>query len=82
MARAPTPDERLVISFLDDEWRTPMNIRRLLKYRCEGEVLTNKLRSLAAIGKIECRRDDTGCPKLRGTRSKGDRKIEFYRKVQ
>lgn len=83
MAGASAPDERLVVSTLDDEWRTPMNIRRLLKYSCEGNILTIALRKLAAIGKIECRREDTGCPKkCSGGKLRGVRKLEFYRKVQ
>jgi hypothetical protein len=70
-------DDLLVASHLDDTWRSPPSVQRLLKRWQQFEV-ADALRRLAGAGKIEKREDPTPIPKFRGSM----RKIESYRRLQ
>lgn len=74
-------DDKLVVSCLDDAWRSVPSVKRLLHKPWPPQDIASALRRLARAGDIEKRESPTLAPKLShapGTQ----RVIELYRRLQ
>jgi hypothetical protein len=77
MRQLPPPDDSFVASFLDDEWRTPPAVHRLMRGSgIVADEIAYALERQARAGKIECKHEAT--MPLHGSPICED----YYRKLQ
>jgi hypothetical protein len=76
------PDDNLIISHLDDEWRTPPAVHRLLGDHCTVADVASALERLARAGKIEAKHEAAMAPRYRDKAGPPVLCIDFYRKLQ
>jgi hypothetical protein len=72
------PDDGLIISCLDDTWRTPPAVHRLLESRGAVADIAYALERLARAGKIEAKHEAT----MTGRAGPPMLSINYYRKLQ
>ena len=75
-------DDELIASYLDDEWRTPPAVHRLLGDRCTVADIAYALERLARAGKIENKHEAVMVPKYRDKSGPPVLCIDFYRRLQ
>ena len=76
------PDDNLIISHLDDEWRTAPAVHRLLGERGAVADIAYALERLARAGKIEAKHEAAMAPRYRDKAGPPVLSIDFYRKLQ
>jgi hypothetical protein len=74
------PDDNLIISHLDDEWRTAPAVHRLLGDHVAD--VASALERLARAGKIEAKHEAVMAPRYRDKAGPPVLCIDFYRKLQ
>jgi hypothetical protein len=74
-------DDKLIISHLDDEWRTAPAVHRLLERGAVADI-AYALERLARAGKIEAKHEAVMAPRYRDKAGPPVLSIEFYRKLQ
>jgi hypothetical protein len=74
--------DEVIASCLDDEWRTPAAVHRLLDNRGHCDQIAIALERLARAGKIENKHEATMAPKLRDKSGSPVLCIDYYRKLQ
>ena len=74
--------DEVIASYLDDEWRTPPAVHRLLNDRGVVADIAYALERLARAGKIEAKHKATMVPKFRDKAGPPVLCIDFYRKLQ
>jgi hypothetical protein len=74
--------DEAIASYLDDEWRTPRAVHRLLGERGAVADIAYALERLARAGKIEAKHEAAMVPKLRDKAGPPVLSIDFYRKLQ
>jgi hypothetical protein len=74
--------DEVIANCLDDEWRTPPAVHRLLDNRGHCDQIACALERLARAGKIENRHEATMAPKLRDKSGPPVLCIDYYRKLQ
>ncbi|MBR0693645.1 hypothetical protein [Bradyrhizobium lablabi] len=77
----PRVEDRLIISLLDDEWRTPPDVHRMLNAG-DARAVGYALERLAREGKIENRHEATMAPRYRDKSGPPVLCINYYRKLQ
>ena len=76
------PDDNLIISHLDDIWRTAPAVHRLLGDHGTVADVASALERLARAGKIEAKHEAVMAPRYRGKAGPPVLCIDFYRKLQ
>jgi hypothetical protein len=76
------PDDNLIISHLDDEWRTAPAVHRLLGDHGTVADVASALERLARAGKIEAKHEAVMAPRYRDKAGPPVLCIDFYRKLQ
>ena len=74
--------DEVIASYLDDEWRTPPAVHRLLGDRGTVADIVSALERLARAGKIEAKHEAMMVPKFRDKSGPPVLCIDFYRKLQ
>jgi hypothetical protein len=74
--------DEVIASYLDDEWRTPPAVHRLLGDRGTVADIASALERLARAGKIEAKHEAVMAPRYRGKAGPPVLCIDFYRKLQ
>jgi hypothetical protein len=74
--------DEVIASYLDDEWRTPPAVHRLLGDRGTVADIVSALERLARAGKIEAKHEAMMAPKFRDKSGPPVLCIDFYRKLQ
>jgi hypothetical protein len=74
--------DEVIASYLNDEWRTPPAVHRLLNDRSAVADIAYALERLARAGKIEAKHEATMVPKFRDKAGPPVLCIDFYRKLQ
>ena len=74
--------DEVIASYLDDEWRTPPAVHRLLGDRGTVADIVSALERLARAGKIEAKHEAMMAPKFRDKSGPTVLCIDFYRKLQ
>jgi hypothetical protein len=75
--------DEVIASYLNEEWRTPLDVHRLLGSRDAVADIAYALERLARAGKIEARHEATMVPKFfRDKSGPPVLCIDFYRKLQ
>ena len=75
-------DDELIISHLDDTWRTAPAVHRLLSERGTVADIAYALERLARAGKIEAKHVAAMAPRYRDKTGPPVLSIDFYRKLQ
>ena len=76
------PADDVIISHLDDEWRTAPAVHRLLGERGAVADIAYALERLARAGKIEAKHVAAMAPRYRNKAGPPVLSIDFYRKLQ
>jgi hypothetical protein len=76
------PDDNLIISHLDDTWRTAPAVHRLLGDHSTVADIASALERLARAGKIEAKHEAVMAPRYRDKAGPPVLCIDFYRKLQ
>jgi CTP:molybdopterin cytidylyltransferase MocA len=76
------PDDNLIISHLDDTWRTAPAVHRLLGDHGTVADVASALERLARAGKIEAKHEAVMAPRYRDKAGPPVLCIDFYRKLQ
>jgi hypothetical protein len=74
--------DEVIASYLNDEWRTPPDVHRLLSNRGADYEIAYALERLAREGKIECKHEATMAPRYRDKSGPPVLSINYYRKLQ
>jgi len=74
--------DEVIASYLDDEWRTPPAVHRLLGDRGSVADIACALERLARAGKIENKHEAVMAPKFRDKSGPPVLCTDFYRKLQ
>jgi hypothetical protein len=74
--------DEVIASYLNDEWRTPPAVHRLMDSRGECSDVADALERLARAGKIEAKHVATMAPSYRDKSGPPMLCIDFYRKLQ
>ena len=74
--------DEVIASYLNDEWRTPPAVHRLMDSRGECSDVAYALERLARAGKIECKHEATMAPRYRDKSGPPVLSINYYRKLQ
>jgi hypothetical protein len=74
--------DEVIASYLDDEWRTPPAVHRLLGDRGTVADIASALERLARAGKIEAKHEAVMAPRYRDKAGPPVLCIDFYRKLQ
>jgi hypothetical protein len=74
--------DEVIASYLNDEWRTPAAVQRLLDNRGHCDQIAHALERLARAGKIENKHEATMTPRYGERPGAPVLCIEFYRKLQ
>jgi hypothetical protein len=74
--------DEVIASYLDDEWRTPPVVHRLLGDRGTVADIASALERLARAGKIEAKHEAVMAPRYRDKAGPPVLCIDFYRKLQ
>ena len=74
--------DEVIASYIDDEWRTPGDVHRLLGDRGTVADIAYALERLARAGKIENKHEAVMVPKYRDKSGPPVLCIDFYRKLQ
>jgi hypothetical protein len=74
--------DEVIASYLDDEWRTPPAVHRLLGDRGTVADIASALERLARAGKIEAKHEAVMAPRYRDKAGPSVLCIDFYRKLQ
>ena len=73
--------DEVIASYIDDEWRTPGDVHRLLGDRGTVADIAYALERLARAGKIEAKHEAMMVPKFRDKAGPPVLSIDFYRKL-
>jgi len=74
--------DEVIASYLNDKWRTPLDVHRLLDSRGECRDVAYALERLAREGKIETTHVATMAPRYRDKSGPPVLCINYYRKLQ